>query len=331
MKKPTFVIAEIFFSLVLVASLAAVAVLAVDLNTNGSIIPPEMYGGKTEPKEKSSAPEKEESSGQEASQVSQVSEAFVKAESSAVQSSTEPSKAETSEESKPQKPAADTVSFKDKLITDLPEGQTSQPSELEGFISDYGFSFDNLFCDHLIVVDGAEGGSAEVYCYQKSDNGTWWNIMGDGEKFSEKAFIGENGPAYEIKPDSKRSPLGFYTLGQGFYIGQQPDTTYPLFEITENTYWVNDPSSANYNTKAEGTDNKDWSSAIHMIAEKEAYKYGLVVNYNTSSIKSDLASSIFMYCGNAPTEGGIAMSDSEMLTLLEWLDKDSIPMICIMA
>lgn len=328
MKKPVFVITEIFLSLVLTASLAAVAALALDLHTGGAIIPPEIYGGKSESKEESSVPEKKENS---ALQTSSVPEKTETSEASDVSSAEESSEQSGQESSQPAKAQTDTKSFKDQLILSLPESQTEQPSELKEFISDYGLSFDNIFCDHIIVVDGKDGGNADVYCYQKSDNGIWWNINGDGKKFSENAFIGENGPDYEIKPDSKRSPLGFYTLGQGFYIGAQPDSTYPMFEITENTYWVNDSSSPSYNTKVEGTDKKDWSSAIHMITEKEAYKYGLVVNYNTSPIKSELSSSIFIYCGNSPTDGGIAMSDAEVLTLLEWLDKDSIAMICIMA
>ena len=48
MKKPVFIIAETFLSLVLVASLAAVAALAIDIKTGGSLIPPELYGGKTD-------------------------------------------------------------------------------------------------------------------------------------------------------------------------------------------------------------------------------------------------------------------------------------------
>ena len=335
MKKPTFVIAEIFLSLLLAGSLAAVAVLAVDLNTGGSIIPPELYGGEAKPKQESSEEDKkQESKKEESSQVSSESSAKTseetsqKTESSADKKKEESSKAEQSKtETKP----SDTVSFKDKLILQQPENSTDQPKEMEEFITDYGFDFDILYGDHFIAVDATEGGKADIYCYQKGDNGIWWNISGDGKKFSENAFIGENGPAYEVTPGSKKSPLGFYTLGQGFYIGQKPDSTYSMFEITDDTYWVNDPGSAFYNTKVEGTDRKDWSSAIHMITETEAYKCGIVVNYNTSNIKSDLSSSVFMYCGNAPTEGGIALPESEMLTIREWLDKDSIAMICIMA
>lgn len=341
MKKPTFVIAEIFLSLVLAGSLAAVGVLAVDLNTGGSLIPPELYGGESKKTQESSSDDKkqeyktEESVKEETSkaaessaETSETSEASSKTESS---EQSKPEESYAAEQSKPEKKPGDTVSFKDKLILTQPEDLTAQPAEMEQFITDYGFDFDILYGDHFIAVDATEDGKADVYCYQKGDNGIWWNIAGDGKKFSESAFIGENGPSYDVKPGSKRSPMGFYTLGQGFYIGEKPDSTYSMFNITDNTYWVTDPASAFYNTKVEGTDSKDWSNAIHMINERDAYKYGIVVNYNTSNINPDLSSSIFMYCGKAPTEGGIALPESEMLTILEWLDTDSIAMICIMA
>ena len=117
--------------------------------------------------------------------------------------------------------------------------------------------------------------------------------------------------------------MGFYSVGDGFYIDDKPDTTYPMFQITDKTYWVDDPKSKFYNKKVEGTDKKDWTSADHMISSADAYKYGLVIEFNTSSPDPKMASSIFMHCGNSVTEGCIAMPENIMKAILEWLDKDS--------
>ena len=65
MKKPGFIVAETFLSLVLVASLAAVAALAIDIKTDGKLIPPELYGGKSQSSQasqQSSVESKDESS-----------------------------------------------------------------------------------------------------------------------------------------------------------------------------------------------------------------------------------------------------------------------------
>ncbi len=319
MKKPTFIIAETFLSLVLVASIAAVAVIAIDLKTDGGIIPPEFYGGKSqsstvqETSEKSAAKDndKEMSKAESSAEASEKSEPSQTEESS--QTTSEPSAQNTS-----------------GLILTQPKDLNDQPKELTGFINDFGYGYENLGFNHLIVVDSDENSGAKVYCYQKGGNDYWWNIAGEGKAITDKGFVGEKGPDFDIKPDSKKSPLGFYSLGEGFYIGDKPDTTYPIFEITEDTYWVTDPNSAFYNTKAEGTDQKDWSDAEHMISSKDTYKYGIVINYNTYNIDSQLAGAIFLCCGDKPTKGSVAVPEETMKNILEWLQEDSNTYIYIM-
>lgn len=341
MKKSTFVIAETMLSVVLIAAVASVAALAVDIKTGGSIIPPELYGGKSQ----SSVQSKDkEDDNKESSETKQESKENKKEESSSSQTSkqetskqetskqetskTETSKSETSEKQPDNKTQNDTSG----LILEQPENLKDQPKELTKFINDFGYDYENLgtYLDHLIVVDSDSNSGAKVYCYQRGDNDIWWNIAGEGKPVTEKGFVGEKGPDFDIKPDSKKSPLGFYSLGEGFYIGEKPDSTYPMFEITENTYWVNDPKSAFYNTKVEGTDKKDWSKADHMISSKDSYQYGIVVNYNTYNIDSKLAGGIFLCCGNAPTEGSIVVPKDTMKAILEWLDEDSTANIYIM-
>ena len=316
MKKPVFIIAETFLSLVLAASLAAVAALAIDIKTDGSLIPPELYGGKSE----SSAPEKEAS--QESSKQEKKAESSEKKESSEKTEGSD--KADTSQQtSKTESSAESRDKSTEGLILNAPEGLSKQPDDLSKFIGDYGYSFENLSFDHLIVVDPDENSAAKVYCYQKNENDLWWNIAGENNPLTDKGFVGEKGPDYDIKPGSKKSPLGFYSLGEGFYIGEKPDTTYPMFEITDDTYWLTDNGSAFYNTKVEGTDKKDWSSAEHMISLKDKYKYGIVVEYNTYNIDNSLAGSIFLQCGTTTTQGSIAVPEKTMKTILEWLDEDS--------
>ena len=115
--------------------------------------------------------------------------------------------------------------------------------------------------------------------------------------------------------DSKKTPSGVWTLGEGFYIGEKPDTDYPMFAITENTYWVTDEKSKFFNKKVEGTDKKDWNKADHMIASEQSYKYGIVVNYNTDEPVTGKGSAVFIHCGDKPTEGCIAVPEDVMKTI----------------
>lgn len=314
MNKPVFVITETFLSLVLAASVAAIGILAADIKTNGSILPENFLGIGTE---RSAKPQETQPSETEESEpnrsVSKVQnekqESSKKAEESKQASSSETSKEESTNEL--------------NLLLEEPKDLTEQPKELTEFINSFNYDYDHLGFDHLIVVDTGDKSTAKVYCYEKGSKDIWWNIAGEGKPITEKGFFGENGGDYDIAPDSGKSPFGFYRLKEGFYIGEKPNTTYPLFEITDDIYWVDDPESEFYNQKVEGTDEKDWSSADHMISEESSYKYGLVIDFNIDPVDSKLAGSIFMHCGNAPTKGSVVVPEKVMKAILEWLDNDS--------
>ena len=305
MKKSSFIITETILAAVLALSVAVVGVFASDIVNGGKKI--------ESVKSESSVQEskKPESTAQQSTEESQVKETSEK---------DEPSAEENSEESKP--------SASQKLQLTPPENLSSQPEELTKYISDYGYSYDNMNFDHLIVVD-TDDSKGTVYCYQKADSGYWWNIAGDGKPITDKCYIGENGADFVITETSKKTPLGFYQLGEGFYIDDKPSTSYPMFKITDDTYWVDDPKSKYYNQKVEGTAKKDWSSAEHMISETDAYKYGIVINYNTDPVVANAGSAVFMHCMNTPTSGCVGVPEDIMKTILEWLDKDSNAFIFI--
>ncbi|MGN1456571.1 MAG: L,D-transpeptidase [Acutalibacteraceae bacterium] len=305
MKKSSFIITEIALAAVFAVSAVTVGVFASDIVNGGKIIQPV----KTESTVQEST--KSESNPQQSTEESQVKETSEKDESSAE---------ENSEESK--------SSSSLKLQLTPPENLSSQPEELTKYISDYGYSYDNMNFDHLIVVDTSDS-KGTVYCYQQAENGYWWNIAGDGKPLTDQCYIGENGADFVITENSKKTPLGFYQLGEGFYIDEKPSTSYPMFKITDDTYWVDDPKSKYYNQKVEGTDNKDWKSAEHMISETDAYKYGIVINYNTDPVVANAGSAIFMHCKNSTTSGCVAVPEDIMKTILEWLDKDSNAFIFI--
>ena len=332
MKKPGLIITETIFSLILAASVAAVTVLAIDIKTNQFGLDKfNPFAGQS-----SSSSENDTDKGSsEKQEDKKVSEPVSEKASSEEPVSSKPEASEPSEEeiSKPeesseeasQQSESDTKTI--KLVAE-PENLKSQPKELVDTMKKYGYTLDNIISgDRIILVDTNSTGErtrALVYCYQKSSKSNyWWNVAGEGKALTDKAFIGENGSDYDVAPGSKKTPGGIMSVGEGFYIKNKPNTDYPMFEITDNTYWVTDPSSKYYNQKVEGTEKKDWSSAEHMITSEKSYKYGLVVNYNTPSADSSKGCAIFLHCGSDATEGCIALPDEVMKTILEWLDKDS--------
>ncbi len=333
MKKPGFIITETIFSIVLAASVAAVTVLAIDIKTDRFHIDefnPFSQGEQDNDTddEETSSPEEPETSKVSEKSVSEQSKAEVSKQESSEGSLNEESETSDVEASKPEEQESEEEEGKIKLLPE-PEELKDQPKELEDMLKRYGYTVgDSLDGTKLIVVDTAAGTGdktkALVYCYQKSATSKyWWNIIGENKTICDEAYIGENGSDFEPDANSKITPGGVFHVTEGFYIKEKPSTTFPMFEITEDTYWVTDPESKFFNQRVEGISEKDWSSADHMITSEKSYKYGLVVSYNTASPDKDKTSAIFMQCGTAATEGSIALPDDVLKTIIEWLDEDS--------
>lgn len=312
MKKPGFILTEVIFSLVLAASVASVGLLVYDLNTD------QLHIDRFNPFTQQSAAT-EETSKTEVSAKKQEPSAASQASVSA-----DDKKTESKAESQPAAESSDTAVI--KLVSE-PKELSEQPQDLVDALGVYGYTLEGFVAgDHLIMVDTTSSENrtkAKLYCYQQNDDGYWWNIAGDKQPLCTEVYIGENGSDFEPAYDSKITPGGLFSAGQGFYLNDKPDTTYPLFPITEDTYWVTDPESRFYNQHIEGTEDKDWSQADHMVTSEKSYQYGLVVNYNTEEPDTAQAAAVFIRCGNTPTEGSVAVPEDIMKLLLEWLDEDS--------
>lgn len=313
MKKPLFVITEIFLSLVFAAAAAATAVVAVDIKTDI------FHVDKLDPLHISSLIPSSKENKKEEKVKKEISEIML---------------VENKQASETQESLQKLAENKIKDFLKEPENLDHQPADLEEFMLAYEYSFEeDLTGNKLILVEAdnnlSNTSKAKLYCYEKNKDGYWWNVAGEGKTVTDEVYIGENGSAYEVTADSKKTPAGMWLLGEGFYIGQKPDTTYPTFEITEDTYWVTDTESAFFNQKVDGAEEKDWTKAEHMIAAPKSYKYGLVISYNTYEPDTEKPSAIFMHCGNTPTEGCIAVPENVMKAVLEWLDGDCAPFIWI--
>ena len=313
MKKPLFVITEIFLSLVFAAAAAATAVVAVDIKTDI------FHVDKLDPLHISSLIPNSKENKKEEKVKKEISEIML---------------VENKQASETQESLQKLAENKIKDFLKEPENLDHQPADLEEFMLAYEYSVEeDLTGNKLILVEAdnnlSNTSKAKLYCYEKNKDGYWWNVAGEGKTVTDEVYIGENGSAYEVTADSKKTPAGMWLLGEGFYIGQKPDTTYPTFEITEDTYWVTDTESAFFNQKVDGAEEKDWTKAEHMIAAPKSYKYGLVISYNTYEPDTEKPSAIFMHCGNTPTEGCIAVPENVMKAVLEWLDGDCAPFIWI--
>lgn len=177
-------------------------------------------------------------------------------------------------------------------------------------------------CRQLVTVR-SEGSSATIEYYTVSKNK--WVCF---DEMTCNGFVGRNGVTDDMHEGGNASPRGLYSIGEAFYINDMPQTGLNTFQVTENTYWVDDPDSKYYNQRVEGTADQDWNSAEHMIDYSPSYDYGFVINYNTSA-EYNKGSAIFFHVSGSPTAGCVGTSYDMVLKYLSMLDASQNPYILI--
>ncbi|WP_255377764.1 MULTISPECIES: toxin Cry1Ac domain D-VI-related protein [unclassified Listeria] len=159
-----------------------------------------------------------------------------------------------------------------------------------------------------IITVVASGTSAQVKFWEKS-SGTWKQI------FSTYGQVGSQGVGSADEYHS-RTPRGAYSLGFAFGTSN-PGTSLPFRQITNRSYWISNVNDSQYNTWQER--NSSSSADEHLASYPTQYRYGVVINYNTSRTKG-AGSGFFLHSSNgAPTAGCVAIPTSKMVTVLQKL------------
>lgn len=153
--------------------------------------------------------------------------------------------------------------------------------------------------------------------YESSDNPIWHQVA----LFTGR--IGRNGVVdadYKKEGDGK-TPRGVYDLKQAFGINKI-GLKYPYRVLDGTEYWVDDVLSKHYNTMQivkEG-ETPEFNSSEHLIDEKIAYQYAMVIDYNNPPVAGK-GSAIFLHVEkNKPTAGCVAVSKENMIRILNWID-----------
>ncbi|WP_163655482.1 toxin Cry1Ac domain D-VI-related protein [Listeria sp. PSOL-1] len=159
-----------------------------------------------------------------------------------------------------------------------------------------------------IITVVASGSTANVKFWQKS--GSNWHQV-----FSTYGQVGSQGVGAADEYHS-RTPRGAYSLGFAFGTSN-PGTSLSFRHITNRSYWISNVKDPQYNTWQERhSSNK---ADEHMASYPTQYKYGVVINYNTTRVKGR-GSGFFLHCSNgAATAGCVAIPTSNMRQVLQQL------------
>lgn len=168
-----------------------------------------------------------------------------------------------------------------------------------------------------------------------------WQPMGERGTI----VVGKNGTAWDPlaapvvpgptkREGDGRSPAGVFSLGTAFGYATTQDAAWlklPYLPVVEGIECVDDPASSRYNQVVDRRTVKapDWTSSEKMREVGEAYRWGVVVNYNTPAVASR-GSCIFLHIGGdggRGTAGCTAMAPEVLRQVMAWVDPARSPVL----
>jgi L,D-peptidoglycan transpeptidase YkuD (ErfK/YbiS/YcfS/YnhG family) len=179
----------------------------------------------------------------------------------------------------------------------------------------------------LLVIDNGSLFFTErkVYTFEKKGND--WEMA--FEPFN--AVIGRNGFAKtgEKREGDGKTPSGFFAKHLTFGYDELINTKMPYRRALVDDIWVDDPNADDYNrwVKKQATRAASYEK---MRRDDNLYKYGIVIEYNTSPVIKRHGSAIFFHVWGGEgitTEGCVAVSEQDIVKILAWLDPQASPVI----
>jgi L,D-peptidoglycan transpeptidase YkuD (ErfK/YbiS/YcfS/YnhG family) len=160
-------------------------------------------------------------------------------------------------------------------------------------------------------------------------------IVTSSEKliFNDKTYrcvMGKNGVVEDKEEGDWGTPVGCFPIREIFYRKdrvEKIDSVFPVRELSEDDGWCDDPKDEKYNQFVklpyEASHEKLWR-------EDNLYDIIVVLGYNDDPPVPGNGSAVFMHIARpsySPTAGCIALATSDLLEILENLEKDAT--VCI--
>jgi L,D-peptidoglycan transpeptidase YkuD (ErfK/YbiS/YcfS/YnhG family) len=179
----------------------------------------------------------------------------------------------------------------------------------------------------IVTTDQAKARKGKLVFYQK-EKGKWKKVFSNID-----VIVGKNGITEKKKEGDGKTPVGIYPLGTAFGSAKKPSGIKILYrQTTKYDYWIDDPSSKDYNKwiQYRGNPTTRWKSFERL--NHPLYKYAVVIRYNDNPIVKGKGSAIFMHIWSSPsgyTLGCVAMSEKNLLKIIQTLDSKKNPVIVI--
>jgi L,D-peptidoglycan transpeptidase YkuD (ErfK/YbiS/YcfS/YnhG family) len=179
----------------------------------------------------------------------------------------------------------------------------------------------------LIVTlpSGSDVTRAEVYLFARTTAG--WSLQSG----PLPAMVGRNGFALpgEKREGDGRTPAGLFPLEFAFGYAPIITTKMPYRQATDDDLWVDDLHAPDYNQWVRRGQTTALSFEKMKLGDHR-YRYGLVIGYNRHPVVPGLGSAIFIHLwleNGISTSGCVALAESDIVAILDWLDPEKKPMI----
>jgi L,D-peptidoglycan transpeptidase YkuD (ErfK/YbiS/YcfS/YnhG family) len=171
----------------------------------------------------------------------------------------------------------------------------------------------------IVSNEQQQSNKATLVAFEKS--GKHWKV-----KFGPMdAWVGRNGFAnsgLKVEGDGK-SPSGVFALGRLFGYEAKVNTKMPFTQTTQEDKWIDDPESPDYNRHVRGPTTA--KSFENLLLSSDAYKYCMVIEYNTNPVVKGKGSAIFFHLGEGATAGCVAIKEDKMKPILKWMNPKHNP------
>jgi D-alanyl-D-alanine dipeptidase len=191
----------------------------------------------------------------------------------------------------------------------------------------------------LVVTPDWNTVQGELRRFQRATSRGPWQAVG----VAGSIVVGKNGTAWDplaepvvVGPTKRegdgRSPAGVFSLGKAFGYAPAKEAGWLKLEylpVVEGIECVDDPASSVYNQIVDRRTVRtpDWNSSEKMREAGEAYRWGMVVNYNTPAV-SKRGSCIFLHIGGGQgTAGCTAMAPDLLRNVMAWIDPERQPVL----
>jgi L,D-peptidoglycan transpeptidase YkuD (ErfK/YbiS/YcfS/YnhG family) len=162
--------------------------------------------------------------------------------------------------------------------------------------------------------------SATLQAFEKDGDG-WRAFTGP-----VPVFVGVHGFSADKREGDGKTPAGTYGFQLMFGTAPDPGVRYQFRRAGPSDVWVDDPSSAFYNTWQQDPADGRWASA-ESLDQPAPYHEAAAVAYNADRVPGR-GSAIFLHVSlGRPTAGCVAVNETVLLQLLRWLDPARAPVI----